>query len=120
METKIVEESRLLYLKDLFHFSVTSSGITIKVELGGLASYLNTRRRQDRVITHRVAAVTRQTVTGITRLSVSGWLSATVWDTGSSLHTVRLDKLPMLTVFPETNIIRSGTGTVVLSSIVVF
>lgn len=120
METKIVEESRLLYLKDLFHFSVTSSGITIKVELGGLTSYLNTRRRQDRVITHRVAAVTRQTVTGITRLSVSGWLSATVWDTGSSLHTVRLDKLPMLTVFPETNIIRSGTGTVELSSIVVF
>ena len=27
-------ETRLLYLKDLFHFSVTSSGITIKVELG--------------------------------------------------------------------------------------
>ena len=100
VETKIVGESRLLYLKP-FNFQL------LHQELKSMFSwvsevYLKTRRRQDNVIIQRVTAVTRQTVTGITRLSLSGWLSATVWDTGNSLQTVRLDKPPMLTFFPKT------------------
>ena len=48
-----------------------------------------------------VTAVMIHTVTGRTKLSLSGKLSATVWDTGDSVQTVRLDTWPMLTVLPE-------------------
>ena len=62
--------------------------------------YLNTRSNIATVMIQRGTAVMIQTVTGKTKLSLSGKLSATVCDTGDSVQTVRLDTVPMLTVLP--------------------